>query len=160
MGDENILNVVMRRAAPSDAEAIRALIPRLVEFGPPPWRDSDEMTEADLSVIMNALSSGGSDLAIFVAEFERQILGFIHVRSTEDYYRRRPHGHVADLVVAKGAEGLGLGKRLLEEADMWARSQGFDWLSIAVFEQNTRALTLYEKVGYRKDTTRLIKPLA
>jgi ribosomal protein S18 acetylase RimI-like enzyme len=117
------------------------------------------MTEADLSVIVNALTSSSDDPAIFVAEIDGQVVGFVHVRSMEDYYRRRPHGHVADLVVAQTAEGMGIGKRLLEQAELWARGQSFDWLSIAVFEENVRALALYEKVGYRKDITRLIKQL-
>jgi ribosomal protein S18 acetylase RimI-like enzyme len=159
MEERESLSVVVRRALELDSAAILALVPRLVDFGPPPWRNSAEMTEADLSVIVNALTSSNDDPAIFVAEIDGQVVGFVHVRSVEDYYRRRPHGHVADLVVAQTAEGMGIGKRLLEEAEMWARGQSFDWLSIAVFEENVRALALYEKIGYRKDITRLIKQL-
>jgi ribosomal protein S18 acetylase RimI-like enzyme len=159
MEERETLSVIVRRASELDSAAVRALVPRLVDFGPPPWRDSAEMTEADLSVIVNALTSSSDDPAIFVAEIDGQVVGFVHVRSMEDYYRRRPHGHVADLVVAQTAEGMGIGKRLLEQAEMWARGQSFDWLSIAVFEENVRALALYEKVGYRKDITRLIKQL-
>jgi ribosomal protein S18 acetylase RimI-like enzyme len=159
MEERETLSVIVRRASELDSAAIRTLVPRLVDFGPPPWRDSAEMTEADLSVIVNALTSSSDDPAIFVAEIDGQVVGFVHVRSMEDYYRRRPHGHVADLVVAQTAEGMGIGKRLLEQAEMWARGQSFDWLSIAVFEENVRALALYEKVGYRKDITRLIKQL-
>jgi GNAT superfamily N-acetyltransferase len=159
MEERETHNVIVRRASELDSAAVRALVPRLVDFGPPPWRDSAEMTEADLSVIVNALTSSSDDPAIFVAEIDGQVVGLVHVRSMEDYYRRRPHGHVADLVVAQTAEGMGIGKRLLEQAEMWARGQSFDWLSIAVFEENVRALALYEKVGYRKDITRLIKQL-
>jgi GNAT superfamily N-acetyltransferase len=159
MEERETLSVIVRRASELDAAAVRALVPRLVDFGPPPWRDSAEMTEADLSVIVNALTSSSDDPAIFVAEIDGQVVAFVHVCSIEDYYRRRPHGHVADLVVAQTAEGMGIGKRLLEQAEMWARGQSFDWLSIAVFEENVRALALYEKVGYRKDITRLIKQL-
>ncbi|HEV2899962.1 MAG TPA: GNAT family N-acetyltransferase [Pseudaminobacter sp.] len=159
MEEREILSGTVRRASELDAAAILALVPRLVDFGPPPWRDTAEMTEADLSVIADALTSMSDDPAIFVAEIDGQVVGFVHVRSMEDYYRRHPHGHVADLVVARKAEGLGIGKRLLEQAEMWARGLSFDWLSIAVFEENVRALALYEKVGYRKDITRLIKQL-
>jgi GNAT superfamily N-acetyltransferase len=152
-------SVIVRHASELDSAAIRALVPRLVDFGPPPWRNPAEMTETDLSVIGDALSSRSGDPAIFVAEVAGQVVGFVHVRSIDDYYRRRPHGHVADLVVAQSAEGLGIGKQLLAEAETWARLQSFDWLSIAVFEENVRALAMYEKVGYRKDITRLIKQL-
>jgi GNAT superfamily N-acetyltransferase len=61
--------------------------------------------------------------------------------------------------VAASAEGQGIGKRLLEEGESWARRLDFDWLSISVFAANRRALTLYEAVGFKRDIMRLVKPL-
>jgi GNAT superfamily N-acetyltransferase len=139
---------------------VLALVPRLVEFGPPPWRDAAAMTETDRDVIGEALGrSGGDDPALFVAERDGTVIGFVHVHSRIDYYRRRPHGHVADLVVAAGAEGLGVARLLLAEAEAWSRRQGYDWLSLAVFEQNERAAGLYERYGFGRDALTLVKPL-
>ena len=87
------------------------------------------------------------------------VVGFIHVRSLEDYYRRRTHGHVADLVVADGHEGQGIATALLARAEEWSRAQGYDWMTLGVFEQNVRAERLYQKLGYRRDVIRLLKPL-
>jgi GNAT superfamily N-acetyltransferase len=83
----------------------------------------------------------------------------IHVRSLEDYYRRRKHGHVADLVVAEGYEGQGIATALLGRAEEWALAQGYDWMTLGVFEQNARAEQLYQKFGFRRDVIRLLKPL-
>jgi ribosomal protein S18 acetylase RimI-like enzyme len=88
------------------------------------------------------------------------VIGFAHLHSRLDYYRRRPHGHVADLVVAAGAEGLGVARLLLAEAEAWSRRQGYDWLSLAVFERNQRAAALYERYGFGRDALTLVKPLA
>jgi GNAT superfamily N-acetyltransferase len=117
------------------------------------------MTETDLMVVGEALRSQADDPAIFVAEVDGCVIGFMHVHSTVDYYRRRPHGHVADLVVAEGSEGLGVATRLLAEAEEWTCRQGFDWLSISVFGENARAAGLYAHHGFGQDTLRLIKPL-
>jgi hypothetical protein len=57
MEERETLSVTVRRASELDSAAILALVPRLVDFGPPPWRDTAEMTEADLSVIADALTS-------------------------------------------------------------------------------------------------------
>jgi GNAT superfamily N-acetyltransferase len=149
----------VRRAIADDSRAVLALVPRLVTFGPPPWRDPGGMTETDLAVVGEALRSQTDDPAIFVAELDGGVIGFIHVHSIVDYYRRRAHGHVADLVVAEGSEGLGVATRLLAEAEEWARRQGFDWLSISVFGENVRAAGLYAHHGFRQDTVRLLKPL-
>jgi GNAT superfamily N-acetyltransferase len=151
---------LVRRALPSDTDALRLLIPRLVAFGPPPWRDAKGMTETDLEVISRALRAEGSNPIVYVAEGEAgDLAGFIHLHSATDYYRRRDHGHVADIVVAQAYEGQGLATALLAKAEEWARAQGFDWLTISVFEANGRAAGLYERLGFGRDIVRLVKPL-
>jgi GNAT superfamily N-acetyltransferase len=149
----------VRRASGADAHAVLALVPRLVDFGPPRWRDAREMTATDLEVIAAALHSEGDDPAVLVGELDGRVVGFTHLHSKLDYYRRRAHGHVADLVVAEGCEGLGIATRLLGEAEQWARTQGWDWLSISVFGENERAAGLYEHHGFGRDTLNLLKPL-
>jgi len=118
------------------------------------------MTETDMAVISDALRAEGDDPIVFVAEGKAgDLAGFIHVHSTTDYYRRRDHGHVANVVVAEAYEGQGLAKSLLAKAEEWTRSQGFDWHTISVFEENSRALELYEWFGFGRDITRLVKRL-
>lgn len=152
--------MLIRRANPADADAILALVPRLASsFTPPPWREPAAMTATDLDVIAEALRSVGDDPAVFVAEVDGDVAGFVHVRSLEDYYRRRCHGHVADLVVAPAFEGRGVATALLARAEEWSRAQGYDWMTIGVFEENARAERLYQKLGYRRDVIRLLKPL-
>ncbi len=152
--------MLIRRAVADDAAAILALVPRLVSaFSPPPWRNPDEMTATDHHVMADALRSAAEDPSVFVAEIDGVIAGFIHVRSLEDYYRRRKHGHVADLVVAPEQEGRGIATALIARAEEWSRAQGYDWMTLGVFEQNVRAERLYQELGYRRDVIRLLKPL-
>jgi GNAT superfamily N-acetyltransferase len=153
--------MLIRRATEQDTQAVLALVPRMAAFGPPIWRDAAVITETDMAVITEALrvQSQGEDPAVFVAEIDGAILGMMHVRSAEDFHRRRAHGHVADLIVAEGHEGKGIATALLTRAEEWARTQGYDWLGIGVFEANVRAEKLYRKFGFRRDVIRLIKPL-
>ncbi|HEY4276445.1 MAG TPA: GNAT family N-acetyltransferase [Rhizomicrobium sp.] len=153
--------MLIRRAGADDLSAILALVPRLATaFVPPPWRDPDEMTATDLAVVTEALSTVGEDPVLYVAEMEGVVAGFVHVRSAEDYYRRgRRHGHVADLVVAEGYEGQGIATALLARAEEWCRAQSYDWMTLGVFEENVRAEQLYQKLGFRRDVIRLLKPL-
>ncbi|HEY2837058.1 MAG TPA: GNAT family N-acetyltransferase [Rhizomicrobium sp.] len=154
------MNFVIRRACDTDREAVLALVPRLVTgFTPPPWRKPAAMTPTDLDVISEALNSRSDDPVIYVAETEGRIAGFIHLCSLEDYYRRRKHGHIGDIVVAEGQEGQGIATALLARAEEWCSAQGYDWLSLSVFEQNDRAERLYRKLGFQRDVIRLLKPL-
>jgi GNAT superfamily N-acetyltransferase len=150
----------IRRAVSADWETIFALIPRLVEFGPPAWRDPVAMSATDRKVIGAALQSLHDDPAVIVAVApEVGVVGFLHVHSVLDYYTQRKHGHVADIVVTGAYEGRGIGRQLLAAAEDWARSQHYEWLTISVFAENGRAARTYDQLGFKPDIARLLKPL-
>ena len=157
---DDVDDIRIRRAMFTDERAVLALVPRLVAFGPPLWRDAAGMSVTDHKVIVNALKSETDDPIVLVAEAgPNDVAGFIHLHSLVDYYTERKHGHVADIVVAEHAEGRGIARHLLSAGEDWARDQGYDWLTISVFEENARAAQLYERVGFSRDIIRLLKPL-
>jgi ribosomal protein S18 acetylase RimI-like enzyme len=86
-------------------------------------------------------------------------LGFVSLRTDRDYVTDAPVGHVVDLVVARSAEGRGVGRRLLAAAEAWAEQRGYPWLTLHVFEGNERARQLYEQIGYAVEWTRMLKPI-
>ncbi|WP_299609997.1 GNAT family N-acetyltransferase [uncultured Tateyamaria sp.] len=56
--------------------------------------------------------------------------------------------YVNALAVLPHARGLGIGTALMADAEQAARCNGYDWLSIQVYEQNSGAVRLYERLGY------------
>src|SRR3546814_609610 len=98
----------IRRASIEDTPTVLNLVPRLIDFSPPEWRDPEEMSRADFEVIETALQSTNDDPAIYIAELDGGLAGFIHLHSVVDYYRQRPHASVADLVVHPAAAGPGV----------------------------------------------------
>jgi GNAT superfamily N-acetyltransferase len=143
-----------------DGDFILALVPRLAEFGPPPWRDADVMTTAEQAVIADALAAPKPDEVILVAEDgDAQPLGFIHLVTSVDYFTREAHGHVSALVVAPGGEGVGVGRALMQAGEEWARGRGYPLLTLNVFARNAHALKFYERLGYDADTLKCAKSL-
>ena len=140
---------------------------RLHDFGPPPWRPRSEMDEAvakSIAAALEALSapeaaaSGGA--AVFVAEeSDGTPLGFLHVHSAHDFFTGEEHGHVSDVVTARGEEGRGIGRALMEAGEAWSRERGHRLLTLNVFADNARARGLYERIGYAADTTKMVKVL-
>ncbi len=57
--------------------------------------------------------------------------------------------YVNALATLPGHRGCGIGTLLLRHLETVARAQGFQTLSIQVFEQNTGALNLYQRLGYQ-----------
>ena len=150
----------MRPATVDDRAWLLPLSARLHDFGPPPWRPREQMDAAVASWIDQALTSGGADAMVLVAEDEeRRPLGFIHVHTAEDFFTGETHGHVSDIVVVPGAEGAGVGRALMAEGEEWSRARRHRLLTLAVFEKNLRARALYERLGFSTDTSKMLKVL-
>lgn len=150
---------VIRRAQPQDEAQVLALVERLVAFGPPPHRDQQQMVRIDHAKIAGALRANGDDPLVLVATVQDSVAGFVHLHSLTDHYNESPHGHVSDIVVAPDFEGRGIGRQLLDAARDWAGTKGFRWLTISVFEANSRAVDIYERAGFKRDILRLVQPL-
>jgi len=151
--------LILRRANAREGLGVAALVARLVEFGPPPWRDPDRMIEIDRERVLRSLRSTQDDPAVFVATCGNRIAGFVHLHGLVDQYHIEPHGHIEDLVVAAEFEGRGVARLLLQAAERWAKERRFDWLTLSVFDQNSRARRIYEHAGFGRDILRMVKPL-
>ena len=152
--------IKIRPAFAEDKEFIISLVPRLTEFGPPPWRDAAHLTAFDTQILSDRLVNQAEGTIIFIAEDAGGApLGFIHLRAGADYYNHEQHGHISDLIVAPEGEGRGVGSMLIAKGEEWARARGYRWLTLSVFAQNTRARKVYERLGYGEDIIKYVKQL-
>ena len=69
----------------------------------------------------------------------------------------RPDG--AHVVTAAGEEGRGIGRALMAAGEEWSRGRGHRLLTLNVFAANSRARSLYERIGYEPDTSKMVKVL-
>ena len=146
------------RLAEDDDDFILALVPRFVDFPLPPWRRRHECIEGIRADLVRHLDDQPANSFVFVAEDEDGTpAGFIHLQKTQDFFTGRSNCHVSDLAVAPGRDGQGVGRALLEHAEVWAREHRCALVTLAVFPGNERARALYEASGYAPDLLRLAK---
>jgi len=157
---EQLSGIHIRPADINDKDFISSLVPRLIAFGPPSWREGMQMTEVDTAILIGKVTSQPEGTAIFIAHDDDNVqLGFVHVHDGKDFYNHDKHGHISDLIVAAEGQGKGIGRLLLNKAEEWARSQGYRWLTLSVFAQNVRAREIYERAGYGPDIMKYVKEL-
>ena len=92
------------------------------------------------------------DVALFVAEQEEDLIGFVevHIRETPldnavVHYR---YGHVQSLMVAAQYRNAGLGSTLFRAAKEWAISQSIFQLRLDIWEFDAGPLHFYERLGF------------
>jgi GNAT superfamily N-acetyltransferase len=126
--------MIIRRAETKDAEAIAHLAG---ELGYP------SSTE-DIVQRMKMLSG---DDAVFVAESDGDVVGWIHVGPILSL-ESGACAEIRGLVVTEARRGSGVGAVLVRAAEDWARGRGQKRLRLRTNVTRTRTHAFYERCGF------------
>lgn len=85
--------------------------------------------------------------------------GYVWVARSHHDFTGQLEASLLSQYVAEAYRNQGLGRRLMETAEEWARQQGLPRISLSVGAQNKLARTLYKVLGYSVDTLRMTKEL-
>jgi GNAT superfamily N-acetyltransferase/quercetin dioxygenase-like cupin family protein len=149
----------IRSVHESDHDWIISLAERFTDFPLLPWRNRDEMLQANTRLIREMLQSPAPSSAVLVAEEEGRPLGFVYVARNRDFFTQVETAAILSIAVVKEAEGKGIGRFLLEAAEQWARQQGLRHIVLNVFSANERARRLYESMHYQEESVKMVKEL-
>ena len=125
-----------------------------------------QATEADMAFVRRGGDSvaqpewsGGPVVTDWVARRGSSVVG--HVQHVERTGQETPWaGHwIFSLRVWPRYRGIGIGEKLARHVVAHARTQGATALRLAVFENNGRAIRLYEKLGFQYVVLARLEPL-
>ena len=151
----------IRPATTEDIPFIQSLVERFARIGTPPWRNPAQMEQfhqRSMQEVCDAITHL-TDLVLLAENRQGTRLGFLHATSTTDFFTGEPQGYIADLAVSEQAEGKGVARLLMKQAEAWARERSFRILALDVFALNTHARSFYQHLGYIEETLKLIKEL-
>ena len=148
----------IRPFRPSDASFVVSLATRFSGFRLPEWRSRSEIDEFFRKKLQAVPDRLGPEEAILIAEEESgEPVGFVHVLTEPDHFNGQKGALISDVAVTKSREGHGIGPRLLEAAEDWARETGCDLASLYVFEGNMGARRMYERHGFGPEVLLYVK---
>ncbi len=105
-----------------------------------------------------ALADTNPDSRLIVAcDAAGVVCGYIHLQPIQDEVLDQAIGYVSIIAVAESASGLGIGRRLMQAAEDWAREMGYRALVLDVFASNATARRFYERQGFTEDSVRMRK---
>jgi len=137
----------LREAKPGDA-------PRLVEL-------IQELghTVTEKQVRKNLATLRKVDETPIVATLDKRLLGLVGVHRMITVHRPAPVGRIPVLVVAKEAQGLGLGRMLVDAVEQWCRKKGCQLIEVTSNDRRAAAHAFYRHMGYERSSIRLFKKL-
>jgi L-phenylalanine/L-methionine N-acetyltransferase len=143
-------SIQIRAAEPCDAAAISALIGSQNVFEGTlqmPLMAVASRVERYSKIDINSLQI----VAVNATDAGEQIVGVAGLFQLHNSLRRAPARGLA-LTVASGCQGRGIGHKLMEEVIRWADNwAGLLRIELTVFEDNARAVALYERHGFVRE---------
>jgi L-amino acid N-acyltransferase YncA len=135
--------VIVRDATAEDWPATWSFMSQIVAAGDT-FAYDEGMTEAEARAMW---LMGPPDRTVVAVAEDGTVLG------SANYHQNRPgpgsHVASANFMVDPAHWGNGVGRALCQEAIAWARDQGYRGMQFnAVAESNTRAIALYESLGF------------
>jgi GNAT superfamily N-acetyltransferase len=137
----------LRDAKPRDAPRLVDLITFL----------GHEITEKAVRKNLATLKKLGE--TPLVATLDKKVVGLIGLHRMVTVHRESPVGRIPVLVVAKEAQGMKLGRTLVEAAEQWCRKQGCKLIEVTSNDRRADAHAFYRHMGYERTSIRFFKKL-
>jgi len=142
----------IRRATPADYAGIYDLYKSVAKLPRGIARLEDEVTEEYIKSFMAEASKDGAEFVAIDPENSSRIVGDIHCQKLEPW---KFHHILGELTIAidTNYHGMGLGKKLFQTLLAHVETNRKDILRVELITQefNTRAIQLYESVGFKRE---------
>ena len=129
----------IRPAQPEDAPALAALAGQL---GYP-------TTPEEMAARLQALAEDDRHAVFVAVEADGQVVGWIHVYLCPQVITDR-EAQIGGLVVDETHRSRGVGTRLVQEAEDWARARGCGGLTVRTNVVREHAHAFYRRLGFRE----------
>jgi len=157
MSGQNRRMITIRPFQPRDVEAVAALGARL-SIGTAAWRDVENICAAVEGWVADAIDAAehAPDRLMVAVDETEAVVGFVGVEKRR-HWSGATDAYIGELVVAAEHENQGIGRALVDAALRWATVNGYERISVSTGAVNTRAVGLYERLGFEPEDVTLTR---
>ena len=105
-----------------------------------------------LQIVSDNMDSGRMENEAFVLKKDGNYAGMLWMGVSKDQYTCDDTGYLLGLFVEEGLRGKGLGKELVRSAEVWCKQNHLMSMTLNAGSVNSRALALYEGMGYKSQS--------
>lgn len=100
------------------------------------------------------------DVFVFAACENREVIGYVILklitRAGNPFMHERKFAYIDHVCVTKLKRRGGIGKKLLEHAINYAKSQGYDRIELDVWTENSTAKSAFKKFGFSTYSEKMV----
>ena len=107
----------------------------------------------EMNSVTSAIAQSPKETAFLVRDAQQAAIGFMNLSLRHDYVpgaEQRPVAYVEGLYVRAAFQQQGIGRRLIQRAEQWAKEQGCRELASDVLIDNTASAEFHGKVGFEE----------
>lgn len=139
----------IRKAHPNDLEKLLEFEQGIITAERPfdPTLKEEKIHYYDIEKMISA-----SHIEVLVAEMDSEIIGsgYARIETAKPYLNHETYGYLGFMYTDPNHRGKGVNARIIEALKDWCRSQYIVELRLDVYNDNSPAITAYEKVGFKK----------
>lgn len=153
-------NFTISDAGPQHIDEILSLLQRLASFPIPARRRPEHLWSGDADLLRSWAEGGLPEALVKVARTPQgEVLGVAFAQLRAEALSLMPAAHLEVLAVTKKAEGMGVGRALMDAIERAAQDRGATAMTLNVFMSNEKARGFYRHLGYDEELLRCIKEL-
>lgn len=138
------MHITIRNAQPDDLETLVKLLQELFAVETDFNADANQQRKG-ISLLLDGC---GKHRCLKVALVDDHVVGMCSAQALISTAEGGWVALVEDMVVSKPYRGTGVGRRLMEDIEMWAMQRGMTRLQLLADRTNFAALDFYDKMGW------------
>lgn len=150
--------LLVRQAHEGDLEALRRFEQGVINAERPfdETLKREAITYYDLAYML-----ASPHIQLLVAEKDGKLIGsgYARIETAKPYLQHRQHAYLGFMYVEPAYRGQGVNKSIMNALESWALEKGVTELRLEVYNDNSTAISAYEKAGFLKHMIEMRKGL-
>ncbi|HVX93034.1 MAG TPA: GNAT family N-acetyltransferase [Candidatus Dojkabacteria bacterium] len=117
-----------------------------------------ETSDQKINYLLKEATSKTDQSILFLGLINNNVIGYT-AGFREENENKLPCYYINDLFITKPYRKKGYGTHLLKHISSYAKEKGYKYLGIGVLHNNTKALELYKKIGFKNYGIELMKKI-
>ncbi len=142
-------NIIVRKATLDDLPML-LIFEQGVIAAERPFDSTIKKSDTHYYKLDEMIKASHIHLVVAVAEDKVIGSGYARIEKAKHYLEHEQHSYLGFMYVIPEYRGIGVNKKIIDALKAWTLTQNIHEMRLNVYEENSAAISAYEKVGFSK----------